>query len=132
MKIRSFAATALLSVAASIAHAEVVVIVNPAATAPGKEEVADIFLGKSRSFTPVDQPDGSPLYADFYKKATGRDVAQVKAMWSRIVFSGKGQAPRQLGDSVAVRKAVAADPKAIGYVDKSAVDGSVKAVLTLD
>jgi len=27
---------------------------------------------------------------------------------------------------------VAADPKAIGYIEKSAVDGSVKALLTLD
>jgi ABC-type phosphate transport system substrate-binding protein len=132
MNIRTFAAAAALLAAALGAHAEVVVVVNPAATAPGKDEIADIFLGKSHGLTPVDQPDGSALYADFYKKATGRDVAQVKAMWSRIVFSGKGQAPRQLGDSVAVRKAVAADPKAIGYIDKSAVDASVKAVLTLD
>lgn len=132
MKIRSFAAAALLLAAAAGVRAGVVVVVNPAAAAPSKEEIADIFLGKSHSLTPIDQSDGAPIYADFYKKATGRDVAQVKAMWSRIVFSGKGQAPRQLGDSAAVRKAVAADPKAIGYIDKSAVDASVKTVLTLD
>ncbi|HET6787710.1 MAG TPA: hypothetical protein VFH49_07100, partial [Aquabacterium sp.] len=61
-----------------------------------------------------------------------RDLNQIKATWSRIVFSGKGQAPKELPDAAAVKKAVAADPKAIGYIDKAAVDGSVKAVLTLD
>jgi hypothetical protein len=31
-----------------------------------------------------------------------------------------------------VKKAVAADPKTIGYIDKSAVDGSVKVLVTLN
>jgi ABC-type phosphate transport system substrate-binding protein len=132
MNFRSFAAAVLLGSAAFAAQAEIVVIANPAAGALTKEQVADLFLGKSNSLTPIDQADSAPIYADFYKKATGRDVAQVKSTWSRIVFSGKGQAPRQLPDSAAVKKAVAADPKAVGYVEKSAVDGTVKAVLTLD
>jgi ABC-type phosphate transport system substrate-binding protein len=132
MKIRSFVTAALLSAAAFTAQAQIVVIGNPASGALTKDEVADLFLGKSQSLTPIDQPDGSPVYADFYKKATGRDVAQIKSTWSRIVFSGKGQAPKQLPDSAAVKKAVAADPKAVGYVEKAAVDGTVKVVLTLD
>jgi hypothetical protein len=31
-----------------------------------------------------------------------------------------------------VKKAVAADPAAIGYIDSSAVDGTVKVLLTVD
>lgn len=112
--------------------ADLVVITHPSAGSVSKAQVADVFLGKSQDFTPIDQSESGATYADFYKKATGRDVAQVKATWSRIVFSGKGQPPRQLSDSAAVKKAVAADPKAIGYVDKSAVDGSVKVAVTLD
>ena len=38
--------------------------------------------------------------------------------------------PKEVGDSAAVKKAVAADPKAIGYIEKSAVDGSVKVLYT--
>ncbi|BAL97076.1 type 2 periplasmic-binding domain-containing protein [Rubrivivax gelatinosus] len=132
MKNRHLPLVAGLLFAAFAARAELVVIANPAVGPLSKEQVADLFLGKSSAHNPVDLPDASPQYAEFYKKATGRDVAQVKSTWSRIVFSGKGQAPRQLPDSVAVRKAVAADPKGVGYVEKSAVDGSVKAVLTLD
>ena len=62
----------------------------------------------------------------------GRDPAQVKSIWSRLTFTGKAQPPKQLPDSAAVKKAVAADPKGVGYIEKSAVDASVKAVLTLD
>jgi hypothetical protein len=114
------------------AHADPVVVAHPSAGPLSKDQVADLFLGKSQAFTPIDQAEGSPVYADFYRKATGRDVAQVKSTWSRIVFSGKGQAPRQLPDAAAVKKAVAADPKAVGYIDKASVDGTVKVVLSLD
>ncbi|HEX2547565.1 MAG TPA: hypothetical protein VHL79_21960 [Ramlibacter sp.] len=112
--------------------ADLVVVGHPNAPALTKEQVADVFLGKGTTLVPVDQPEASPLYAEFYRKATGRDVAQVKATWARLVFSGKAQAPRQLADSAAVRRAVAADPKAIGYIEKSAVDNSVKVILPLE
>ena len=112
--------------------AEIVVIVNLDATAPTKAQVADIYLGRSQAYTPLDQIEASAIRADFYRKATGRDLAQVKMSWSRIVFTGKGQPPRELADAAAVKKAVAANPKAIGYVDKSDVDATVQAVLTLD
>lgn len=112
--------------------AEIVVIVNPAATEPTREQVADVYLGKSRSFTPLDQPEASPIRADFYQKATGRDLAQVKSAWTRLVFTGRGQPPKELPDAAAVKRAVAADPKAIGYIHKSALDASVKVALTLN
>jgi hypothetical protein len=114
------------------AAADLVVVGHPSAAALTKDQVADLFLGKGQGLTPLDQADGSPLYAEFYRRATGRDVAQVKATWARVVFSGKGQAPRQLPDSAAVKKAVAADPKAVGYIEKGAVDGSVRVLLPIE
>jgi ABC-type phosphate transport system substrate-binding protein len=126
----AFAALALM--ATSVAHADVVIIVNPAAPALTQDQIADIYLGRSNALTPLDQPESVPLRTDFYKKATGRDAAQIKATWSRLVFTGKGQAPKELPDSAAVKKAVAADPKVIGYIDKTALDASVKAALTLN
>lgn len=131
-KCRASLAALLWLAAASAGAADLVVVAHPGAAPMSREQVADLFLGKSQAFTPVDQPEGSPLYAEFYRKATGRDVAQVKATWARLVFSGKAQAPRQAGDSAAVKKAVAADPKAVGYIEKSAVDASVKVLLSLD
>jgi ABC-type phosphate transport system substrate-binding protein len=131
-KLQLLWAATLACVAMASPAAELVVIANPAVGPLSKEQISDLFLGKNQALTPIDQVESSVDYVEFYKKATGRDVSQVKATWSRVVFSGKGQAPKQVADSAAVKKAVAADPKAVGYIEKSAVDGSVKVVLALD
>jgi ABC-type phosphate transport system substrate-binding protein len=112
------------------AMAEVVVVVNPKAAESSmtKDQVAAFFLGKSSSMTPVDQPESAPIRAEFYKKVTDKDASQVKALWSKLVFTGKATMPKEAGDSAAVKKAVASDPKAIGYIEKSAVDASVKVI----
>ncbi|SEN59713.1 hypothetical protein SAMN05428959_102549 [Duganella sp. CF517] len=115
------------------ASAETVVIVsqkNPA-TRMFSEQASQFFLGKSTLFTPIDQPEGSAIRADFYRKVADKDPAQVKALWSKLVFTGKGTPPKEHAGNAEVKKAVAADPKAIGYIDKSAVDDTVKVILTL-
>jgi len=114
------------------ALAEVVVVVNPKAaeSALSKDQVAQFFLGKSTAMTPIDQPDNAPVRAEFYKKVADKDAAQAKALWSKLVFTGKATMPKEVADNAAVKAAVAANPKAIGYIDKSAVDASVKVVLT--
>jgi ABC-type phosphate transport system substrate-binding protein len=121
-----------LLAAANIQAEDIVVIVNPDGKPINKEQIADLYLGRSAERTPVDQTVGSTIYVEFYKKATGRDVAQVKAIWSRILFTGRGLPPKQLPDSAAVKKAVAANPNAVGYIEKSAVDATVKVALPLD
>jgi ABC-type phosphate transport system substrate-binding protein len=124
---------AALATAALPASAETVVIVNKAnpATRMFSEQASQFFLGKSSMFTPVDQPESSPIRADFYHKVADKDPAQVKAIWSKLVFTGKATPPKEYASNAEVKKAVAADPKAIGYIDKSAVDDSVKVILTL-
>ena len=122
---------ALAALGAAVpAMAEVVVVVNPKAAEASmtKEQVAQFFLGKSTAMTPIDQADASPVRAEFYKKVADKDAAQAKALWSKLVFTGKATMPKEVADNAAVKAAVAANPKAIGYIDKSAVDGSVKVV----
>jgi ABC-type phosphate transport system substrate-binding protein len=111
---------------------ELVVIVNPAAPAINKEQVMGLYLGRGSGWTPVDQVATSPIYVAFYKKVIGRDDAQIKAIWSKILFTGRGLPPKQLPDSAAIKKAVAANPNAVGYIEKSAVDASVKVVLNVN
>jgi ABC-type phosphate transport system substrate-binding protein len=112
---------------------EIVVIVNPQnpATRMFTEQAAQFFLGKSQMFTPVDLPENSPVRAQFYQKALGKDVGEVKAIWSKLVFTGKAAAPKEYRTSADVKKAIAADPHGIGYIEKSALDGTVKAILTV-
>ena len=124
---------ATLGAAALPASAEVVVIVsqkNPASRM-FSEQASQFFLGKSNLFTPVDLPENSAVRAEFYKKVADKDTAQVKALWSKLVFTGKATAPKEYASAAEVKKAVAADPKAIGYIEKSAVDDTVKVILTL-
>lgn len=115
-----------------VAQAEIVVIGHPNGPGLTKDEIADVYLGKNNAVSPIDQPEAAAIRADFYRKATGKEPAQVKATWSRLTFTGKAQPPKEVGDSAAVKKAVASDPKAVGYVDKAAVDGSVKVLLRLE
>jgi len=127
------AIVAAAALAASVpALAEVVVVVNPKAAESSmtKDQVAQFFLGKSSAMTPVDQSEDSPQRAEFYKKVTDKDASQAKALWSKLVFTGKATMPKEVANSAAVKAAVAANPKAIGYMDKASVDASVKVVYT--
>jgi ABC-type phosphate transport system substrate-binding protein len=132
MKFAALSALTLALLSAAAARAEdIVVIANPTAAPISKEQIADIYLARNNAWTPIDQSVGSSIYDEFYRKATDRDAAQVKAIWSRILFTGRGVPPKQLLDSAAVKKAVADNPKAVGYIEKSAVDASVKVILVL-
>ncbi len=119
---------ASFALAAAAANAEVVVIVSAKNTASTMtaDEIANIYLGKSTAMKPVD--NATPVRAQFYTKVAGKDEAQVKAIWSKLVFTGKATPPKEMASSADVVKAVAADSNAIGYVDKTAVDGTVKVV----
>ncbi|MET0322624.1 MAG: hypothetical protein ABW069_18020 [Duganella sp.] len=133
---KMFIASVLVSLLGAVAlpaSAEVVVIVsqkNPASRM-FSEQASQFFLGKSNLFTPVDLPESSAVRSEFYKKVADKDTAQVKALWSKLVFTGKATAPKEYASAAEVKKAVAADPKAIGYIEKSAVDDTVKVILTL-
>ena len=128
------AMAASVVLACASAQAEVVVIVNPKhpAASMTAEQVANVYLGKDASFSPADLPESASQRNEFYTKVAGKDSAQVKAIWARLVFTGKTQPPKEIGSSADAVKFVAGNDKAIAYVDKGAVDGSVKAVLTVN
>ncbi len=118
--------------AATLAHAEVAVIVNAGASAaPSQSDVANIFLGKNKSLKGVDQKDWNPTKEKFYSAVTSKNESQLKSYWSGLVFTGKGQPlPSVAGDADVVAK-VAAEADAIGYVDSAAVTDKVKVLFTL-
>ena len=115
---------------------EVVVVVSTSspATVLSESQVADIFLGRTRVFPdgrraqPIDLPEGSVPHAAFYAEFTGRTAAQLKAHWSKIIFTGRGQPPRQLADIAQVKKALAESAGAIAYLPSDAIDPTVRLV----
>jgi len=123
--------------ASASASADVVVIVsaqNPIASLTA-EQAARIFLGKTNNFpndvaaAPVDQAAGSAIRNEFYAKVVHKSSSQLSAYWAKVIFTGDGHPPENLEGDAAVIKAVADNLNAIGYVNKSAVDRSVKVVL---
>ncbi|AEF99727.1 hypothetical protein [Methylomonas methanica] len=100
------------------------------------KQVQDIYLGRSRMLPngkfalPIDQP--SPLRAEFYEKLTGRPVEQINAYWARIMFTGQASPPQQLPSDDAVIQTVRQNEGAIGYINKSSVDETVRILLKLD
>ena len=138
MKLRVLGGSIFLSFAAlhctGAGAADVVAVVSAKSrvTALNSDQVADIFLGKTSHFpdgtqaTPVDQSEDSPARERFYAQFTGKSPAQVKAYWSKIIFTGRGQPPRQAADSMEVKRIVSDNPHAIGYIDASQVDSTVK------
>jgi len=111
---------------------DIVVVMGSGAAALTKVQVANIYLGRIGNLNPIDLPESNPLREAFYKKATDRGPAEIKAVWSRLQFTGQGQPPKELSDAAAIKKAVAADPKAIEYIDKADLDATVKVVLALN
>jgi ABC-type phosphate transport system substrate-binding protein len=123
-----------LSAANSAVIADVVVVVSArsAITTLSKSQVADIFLGRLSRFpdgvlaVPIDQAEGSSTRDEFYAKVAGKSPAQVKAHWSKIIFTGRGQPPKAVSNSVDVKKRIAADSSVIGYIEENMVDDSVR------
>jgi len=124
-------ALALLS-CATLAQAEVAVIVNAGASAaPSQSDVANIFLGKDKSLKGVDQAAWNPTKEKFYAGVANKNESQLKSYWSGLVFTGKGQPLPTVADDAAVVAKVGAEADAIGYVDAAAVTDKVKVLFKL-
>lgn len=132
------AATLAQCLAISSANAELVVIVNSKnpVNALNADQVEKLFLGKTSAFPdgataiPVDLPKGAERES-FYQKATGKSPSQLKAYWSKQVFTGAGQPPKEAESAQEMVNLVGKNPNLIGYIDKAAINSSVKPIYTL-
>jgi ABC-type phosphate transport system substrate-binding protein len=140
---RPVTCTALLSIALTLGmgrasvRADVVAVVSAKSTVTTltKAQMTDIFLGKVSRFpngaqaVPIDQPEGSVARDEFYAKFAGKSAAQIKAFWAKIIFTGRGQPPKEVVDSIEMKKRISESPTAIGYIEEKMLDDSVKVVL---
>lgn len=137
VRLIGFAMSGLVLCVASVdVKAEVVVVVatsSPVKTL-ARTQVADIFLGKTSRFpdggqaVPIDQTEDSPTRDEFYTTFTGKSAAQLKAHWSKIIFTGRGQPPQAVSSGAEVKKRIAGNPDTIGYIDAQELDGSIRAL----
>ena len=130
------AAMLALSLNGTPAMADVVAVVSAKSPvmALSKDQIADIFLGRASHFpngelaVPIDQITGSAARNAFYVKFTGKSSAQLKAYWSKIIFTGRGLPPPAVSSDGEVKQRLVDNPRAIGYIESSTVDGRVRAL----
>ena len=63
---------------------------------------------------------------EFETKVLQRTGADLTAYWSKLIFTGKANAPVEVGGDADVKAKVNNTPGAVGYISEGAVDGSVK------
>jgi len=121
----------------SLAQAGIAVIVHPSNGAElGKTEISRVFLGKMKSYpgggtaVPINLKEGAGTRANFEKAVLKKSSSQIKAYWSKLVFTGKGTPPKEVGSDAEVINLIKANPNLIGYVSDGSVTGDVKVVAT--
>ncbi len=118
------------------AHADdVVVIVHKDNTSQiDAAYVAQIYTGTLKGWpdgTPVfalDQMEDTPARRQFYTQIVGKSAAAMKAIWSQNIFAGKGLPPKVASPDAEMKRLVATNRNAIGYVLATQVDASVRVI----
>ena len=125
----------LLSLSSHAASAEVAIIVHPSNNDHIDDKmIKSMFLGKSKTFSngavikAFNQEDGNITRDEFEQKVLNKSQAQIKAYWSKLVFTGKGIPPEKVNSDQEMVQVVASEAHAIGYVDADSVTDSVRII----
>lgn len=125
--------------ATCFADAAVVIIAHPENQAALTEtELQRIYTGRSNTLsngstiTPLNLSDGNPLRNQFDEQALGRSSSQIKAYWSKLVFTGKGTPPKEVSSENDVIELVLQNPAMIGYVADTTDTGGAKILLRVE
>ena len=116
----------------SMADVVAVVSVRSPIVALSRNQVIDIFLGKTSRYPdgtqamPLDQAEGSAARDEFYSKLAQKSAAQLKAYWTKVIFTGRGQPPPTVASSIEMKKSLRDNIAAIGYIDSALVDDTVR------
>ena len=115
--------------------AEVEVIVHPSnAAVLTKDDIARIFLGKTRGFPggkeaiPVSIVKGDAAFDEFTQNVLGKSTKQLKAYWAKMVFTGKGTPPKEIGSTAELSGLIANNPNLIGFVPAGSAGAGVKVI----
>ena len=114
------------------------VIVHPERRADlDLDELVQIYLKKRRfwddgtAVVPVNREAGSDVRSAFDRAVLGAEARRLPVYWNREYFRGV-LPPATLASGAAVKRFVASEIRAIGYIRSSGVDGSVRAVLRFE
>jgi ABC-type phosphate transport system substrate-binding protein len=117
------------------AVADIAVIVHPSNdVSMDRSAIARLFLGKAKSFpggkiaVPINLPESAIVREEFEATVLKKQSSQMKAYWSRLIFTGKGSPPKQVNSEDDVISLVSRNLSHIGYIDAGKVGDNVRVI----
>ncbi|MFT3759608.1 hypothetical protein [Thauera sp.] len=132
--------TILFALCVPQARAEAILIVTSLDSPIEKlsrDEAEQLYLGRRAALA-----SSVPLLLDlppsedrdhFYLLLTSKNPSQIRAYWSRMVFTGRALPPKEAANADEVRRLLLENPSAIGYLPaRYAKDPSLRILLRLE
>ena len=119
-----------------VVAADLVLVVNSESGIErlSQREVVNIYLGRYRRLStgataaPIDLSVSTESKAVFYRQLVDKNLAEIDAYWSRLVFSGKTRPPQQVENVDEALEFLANNLNALAYIDRAAVNSQVTIV----
>ena len=133
-------ASILLMLAAPAVRAEIVLVtaMDSAIEALSRDEAEQLYLGRRATLSArgalilLDLPSG-PVRDQFYRLLTGKNPSQIRAYWSRMVFTGRALPPTESANVSDAHRILLENPNAIAYLPATyAEDPSLRVLLRLE
>lgn len=138
LKFKTLGALLIMSIS-SVAFADIAIIGHPGDGVGQLDtgNVKKLFLGERKSFpsglhaTPINHVAGSPDRKEFFSSVLSMGESGYSRHWKRKISSGIGNSPEEVSSYEEILKSIANTPGAIGYIDSSKVNDSVKVLLII-
>ena len=133
-------ASILLMLAAPAVRAEIVLVtaMDSAIEELSRDEAEQLYLGRRATLSArgalilLDLPSG-PVRDQFYRLLTGKNPSQIRAYWSRMVFTGRALPPTESANVSDAHRILLENPNAIAYLPATyAEDPSLRVLLRLE
>jgi hypothetical protein len=128
----------LIALLPLIGHAELVVVAGSQSpiTSLTENEVRQLFSGQLRSIggqrvQPLDLTATDNNRETFYRSLMGRSPDQMRAYWTRLIFTGQGQPPREVSNARELATLATSSPEYIGYLPASEVSNNLRIIYRL-
>jgi hypothetical protein len=135
-RLMHFLLLALFALPIRQAGAELVVVANPKSGIDRltQQEIIYLFMGRLRLLPsgtqamPIDQGIDTPERANFYRRLVNKEPAEIKAYWSRLVFSGGSHPPSTADSRDELIRMISNNPGAIGYLERDQLDSRLRVI----
>mgnify|MGYP001454075709 CR=1 FL=1 len=130
----------LLTLAAPAARAEIVLVtaIDSTVSELSRDEAEQLYMGRRAALSArgalllLDLPTG-PVRDQFYRLLTGKNPSQIRAYWSRMVFTGRALPPTESADASDAHRILLENPNAVAYLPASyANDPKLRVLLRLE